>query len=141
MDNSKIPEQLSGYLLEILDQAKNGISITDPHLEDDPLIYINQTFTDLFEYEFDEVVGQNCRFLQGEDRDQSGIQHIRDALNAQAPVTVILRNYTKSGKLVYNEVSVSPIFDKETGDLRYFLGVQKDVTKEQLLLKQLHDLV
>ncbi len=141
MTTPKIPAELNDYLLEILDQAKNGISITDPHLDDDPLIYINQTFTDLFEYEFDEVVGQNCRFLQGEDREQTGIQRIRDAVNAQVPVTVILRNYTKTGKLVYNEVSVSPIFNRETGNVRYFLGVQKDVTREQLLLKQLQDMV
>jgi len=140
MNNTKIDPELNDYLFEILDQAKNGISITDPNQEDNPLIYINQTFTNLFEYEYDDIVGFNCRFLQGEDREQSGIQKIRDAIKDEVPVTVVLRNYSKSGKLLYNEVTVSPIFDKDTKKIKYFLGVQKDVTNEQKLMRQLKEL-
>lgn len=141
MNTKKIDPELNDYLFEVLDQAKNGITISDPNQEDNPLIYANKTFTNLFEYEFDDIIGLNCRFLQGEDREQTGIQKIRDAIKDEVPVTVVLRNYSKSGKLLYNEVTVSPIFDKVTKKVKYFLGVQKDVTNEQKLMKQLKDLI
>lgn len=140
MASSNLSPELLNYIEQILDQAKNGISITDPNQEDNPLIYVNQAFTNMFEYTYEDIVGTNCRFLQGEDREQSGIQKIRDAIKNEEPVTVILRNYSKSGILKYNEVTVSPIFD-ENKNIKYFLGVQKDVTKEQKLLRQLHELV
>ncbi len=142
MKNYKIKDhELNNYLLEILDQAKNGISITDPNKEDNPLVYINKTFTDLFEYSFEDVIDKNCRFLQADDRNQSGLDKIRDAISKQISTTVVLRNYSKSGKMIYNEITVSPIFDKKTKKIKYFLGVQKDVTKEQNLLKQLQNLI
>jgi PAS domain S-box-containing protein len=140
MQSENLPLDMQKYSKLILDQAKNGISITDPNQEDNPLIYVNQAFTSMFEYTYEDVIGTNCRFLQGEDREQSGIQKIRDAIEKQEPITVILRNYTKSGILKYNEVTVSPIFD-ENKNIKYFLGVQKDVTKEQQLLRQLQGLI
>lgn len=129
------------YLLEILDQAKNGITITDPNLPDNPLIYVNQAFTDLFGYTRDEVIYKNCRFLQGDDRDQLALDEIRRAITAKTNVTVTLRNYNKEGQLVYNEITISPIFDKETGKLRYFLGVQKDVSRVNQLMQQIKRIV
>lgn len=140
MNKNKLSLELNDYLFEILDQAKHGISISDPNQEDNPLIYINQSFTNLFEYEYEEVVGKNCRVLQLEDREQSGITQIRDAIEKEESTTVILRNYSKSGKLYYNEVTISPIFDKNTKKIKYFLGVQKNVTNEQKLMKHLNDL-
>jgi len=141
MNNKLIDSELNEYLFEILDQAKNGITITDPNKEDNPIIYVNQTFTNLFEYQYNDIIGFNCRFLQGEDREQKSIEKIRDAIEKQIPTTVILRNYTKSGKLIFNELTISPIFDKSTQKIKYFLGVQKDVTKEQNLLKELSSLI
>lgn len=137
MKTKNTPAELNDYLFEILDQAKNGISITDPNQEDNPLIYVNQSFTDLFGYEFDEVIGKNCRFLQGEDRNQIALPMIRNAIDKQISVTAVLRNYSKSGRLIYNEIMISPIFEKNTKNIKYFLGVQKDVTKEQTILQNL----
>jgi len=136
-----LPKEVELYISQILAQAKNGIVISDPNQEDNPLIYVNQSFIDLFGYEYDEVIGKNCRYLQGEDREQKGIQKIRDAMKEQKPITTILRNYTKSGRLIYNEATISPIFDKDSGKIKYFLGIQKDVTKEQELLNQIKGLV
>jgi len=141
MKNNNAIEDLQDYIFEIIDQAKNGITISDPNQEDNPLIYVNKAFIDLFGYEFDEVLGKNCRFLQGEDREQKAITLIRDAIKEQKAITTILRNYTQSGKLIYNEITISPIFDKDSGELKYFLGVQKDVTKEQELMQQIKGLV
>ena len=129
------------YLLDILDQAKNGITITDPNLPDNPLIYVNQAFTDLFGYTRDEVIHKNCRFLQGDDREQLGLDEIRRAIAEKTNVTVTLRNYDKERHLVYNEITISPIFDKETGKLMYFLGVQKDVSRVNRLMQQIKGIV
>ena len=129
---SQIDQELEKYFPKIIDQAKNGITISDPNQEDNPLIYVNKAFSDIFGYSADEALGKNCRFLQANDTDQANIQKIREAIKEQKETTTVLRNYTKEGKLVYNEVTVSPIFDTQTHQLKYFLGVQKDITQAML---------
>jgi len=79
-------------------------------------------------------VGRNCRFLQGQERDQEELQLIRDAIKNAKPVEVTLKNFRKNGELFYNRLSITPLFDNE-GHLIYFLGVQYDVT-EQVLAQQ-----
>lgn len=125
----KVPN-FAEHLLEILDQAKNGIVITDPNKHDNPIIYANEHFTQMFGYRLEEVVGKNCRFLQGEDKDQAQIKLMRDAITLKKSITVTLRNYHKLGKTILNEITISPIFDKNN-KIKYFLGVQKDVTVTQ----------
>ena len=80
-------------------------------------------------YAHDEVVGRNCRFLQGADRNQPELDKLRAAIKNKEPVEVTLRNYRKNGELFYNRLVVKPLFDSK-GDLVYFLGVQYDVTKQ-----------
>ena len=135
----KLNKEIIKYIPQILDQAKNGIVLTDPSQEENPLIYVNQAFCDLFEYSYEEAIGRNCRFLQNDDTEQKGIPLIREAIQKQESVTVILRNYTKSNKIIYNEVTISPIFD-ENKKLKFFLGIQKDVTREQNLLRQFKEM-
>lgn len=120
---------LKDYLFDILDQAKNGITITDPNQEDNPVIYTNEAFVNTFGYSIEEVLGKNPRYLQNNDRDQPGLEEIKEAIERKKDITVVLRNYHKNGKLIYNEVSLSPIFDNETMKLKYFLGIQKDVSE------------
>jgi|GEM_PF-2234064 len=127
-----IPQELHEYLFEVIDQARNGITISDPNQEDNPLIFVNQVFTEIFGYSKEEVLGKNCRFLQANDRDQANLQKIRDAVKEHKETITVLRNYTKEGKLIYNEIKVSPIFDKKTGALKYFLGIQKDITESMV---------
>jgi len=123
------------YLLDILDQSKNGITITDPNQKDNPLIYVNEAFTDMFGYSAEEIIGLNCRFLHADDTNQTAIENIRKAIENKKDITVVIRNYHKSGSLIYNEVTVSPIFDKKSLKLKYFLGVQKDVSVMYKLLE------
>jgi len=119
---------LQEYLLDILDQTKVGITITDPNKEDNPVIYVNQTYADTFGYEPEEVIGKNLRYLQGTDRDQEERALIREAIQNKTEISTIIRNYHKSGRLIYNELTISPIFDKKTLQLKYFIGIQKDIT-------------
>lgn len=132
--------EFKDYLYEVLDQSKNAIVITNPNEYDNPIIYVNSAFSELFEYTFEDVMGKNCRFLHDDDIEQLAIDEIRKAIQERESITVNLRNYTQSGKILYNEVTISPIFDKKNGKLKYFLGVHKDVTFIKTLMRQLSSL-
>lgn len=116
-------------LAQILDNCVNGITLSDPDQDDMPIIYCNAAFERMSGYKREEIVGRNCRFLQGEDRDQPERAQIRAALEEQRPVDVTLRNYRKSGEMFYNRLSIRPLVDRN-GDLIYFLGVQYDITAQ-----------
>ena len=130
-------------LSQILDTCVNGITLSDPDQEDNPIVYANEAFEFITGYSREETVGRNCRFLQGEDRDQEGIQRIREAIREEKPVTVTLRNYKKDGTLFYNQFSIRPLFDRQD-NLIYYLGIQYDVTNQveaEEELKQLNALI
>ncbi|MGA7980603.1 MAG: PAS domain-containing protein [Chromatiaceae bacterium] len=122
-DEGTIPFVLS----QILDTCVNGITLSDPDQPDNPIVYANEAFELITGYNREEIVGQNCRFLQGTDRDQPQIERIREALRDQKRVTVTLRNYRKDGTLFYNRFSIRPLLDRQ-GRLLYYLGIQYDVT-------------
>lgn len=124
-DSGLIPQVLSA----ILDQCVNGVTLSDPDLEDMPIIYANKAFEDLTGYAQDEIIGYNCRFLQGEDREQDARYQIAEALKKSEPVDVTLRNYRKDGTLFFNHLKVVPLFDKKQRVL-YYLGVQYDITEQ-----------
>ncbi len=104
------------------------ISISDARQPDMPLIYVNPAFERATGYNAEEVIGQNCRFLQGEDRDQPELDTLRKALKEGTACVVTLRNYRKDGTLFINELHISPVYD-EQGELTHFLGSQNDVTQ------------
>ena len=122
-DEGTIPFVLS----QILDTCVNGITLSDPDQPDNPIVYANEAFELITGYNREEIVGHNCRFLQGTDRDQPEIERIREALRDQKAVTVTLRNYRKDGTLFYNRFSIRPLLDRQ-GRLVYYLGIQYDVT-------------
>jgi PAS domain S-box-containing protein len=124
-DPGIIPQVLSS----ILDACVNGVTLADPDLPDMPIVYANKAFEKISGYPNDEVVGRNCRFLQGEDRDQEARTQLREAIQACQPIEVTLRNYRKDGELFYNHLALTPLFDRE-GKLIYYLGVQYDVTRQ-----------
>jgi PAS domain S-box-containing protein len=110
-----------------VESSRNGIVITDPRLPDNPIVYVNKGFLELTGYGLDEILGQNCRFLQGMDRNQPEIQLIREAIAQGRPCLTLLRNYKKDGTLFWNELSLSPVYDAD-GVLINYIGVQDDVT-------------
>ena len=134
-DEGMIPFVLS----QILDTCVNGITLSDPEQEDNPIVYVNEAFELITGYSQEEIVGRNCRFLQGEDREQEGIEKIREAIREKKSVTVVLRNYRKDGSLFYNQFSIKPLFDRR-GDLIYYLGVQYDITNQVEAEKELKQL-
>ncbi|MCG6985668.1 MAG: PAS domain-containing protein [Thiocapsa sp.] len=126
-------------LSQILDTSINGITLSDPDQKDNPIVYANEAFELITGYSHEEIIGRNCRFLQGQDRDQDGLEKIREAIREQKRATVMIRNYRKDGTLFYNRFSIRPLYDRQ-GKLIYFLGVQYDVTEQVQVQKELERL-
>jgi PAS domain S-box-containing protein len=122
-DSGIIPQVLTA----ILDHCVNGVTLADPDLEDCPIIYANRAFENLTGYGQEEIIGRNCRFLQGQDTDQPELNKLRESLKKHEAVSVTLRNYRKDGSLFHNYLEVTPLLDKK-GNIIYYLGVQYDIT-------------
>lgn len=125
----KDPGLIPQILTKILDSCVNGVTLSDPDLEDMPLVYVNKAFETVTGYSQEETIGKNCRFLQGTDRDQEDLPRLREAIRNRQPVEVMLRNYRKNGELFYNHLALTPLFDPN-GKLLYYLGVQYDITPQ-----------
>ncbi|MEG4104989.1 PAS domain S-box protein [Microcoleus sp. S13_C5] len=108
--------------------SSNSILIADARKPDTPIIYCNPAFEKLTGYSTQEVIGRNCRFLQGPDTDQAELDKLRSSLRSGTEIQVVLKNYRKDKTPFWNELMVSPILDNE-GKLTHFIGVQNDITK------------
>nr|AML78887.1 putative LOV domain-containing protein [Strelitzia reginae] len=112
-------------LATTLERIEKNFVITDPRLPDNPIIFASDTFLELTEYSREEILGRNCRFLQGPETDPATVRKIREAIDNQRDVTVQLINYTKSGKKFWNVFHLQPMRDQK-GEVQYFIGVQLD---------------
>ncbi|KAH9694222.1 phototropin-2 [Citrus sinensis] len=112
-------------LATTLERIEKNFVITDPRIPDNPIIFASDSFLELTEYTREEILGRNCRFLQGPETDQATVSKIRDAVREQREITVQLINYTKSGKKFWNLFHLQPMRDHK-GELQYFIGVQLD---------------
>lgn len=113
-----------------LSKTTESIVVTDPNLTDNPIIYANQAFYDLTEYSPDEVIGKNCRFLQGENTNQETVEEISKAILEKRELTIKIYNYTKDGEGFWNLLFIGPVFDEEL-KLKYFLGVQTRIREAE----------
>ncbi|MEJ5995078.1 PAS domain-containing protein [Pedobacter sp. Du54] len=114
-------------LSKVIDATNTGIVITDNLLPDNPIIYCNPAFEHLTGYTRNEIIGHNCRFLQGKDRGQEAISKLSSAIEEGRNCTVEIRNYTKSGKLFWNELYLSAV-KNDDGEVTHFIGIQNDVS-------------
>ncbi|KAM1987380.1 hypothetical protein ACFX15_034652 [Malus domestica] len=112
-------------LATTLERIEKNFVISDPRIPDCPIIFASDSFLELTEYTREEILGRNCRFLQGPETDQATVAKIRDAIREQREITVQLINYTKSGKKFWNLFHLQPMRDQK-GELQYFIGVQLD---------------
>ena len=115
---------------QALAASSGAILITDSNEPDNPIVYANLTFERITGYSIEEAIGKNCRFLQGEDREQPALEELRAAIREGRDCQVILRNYKKDGTLFWNELSISPMHDEE-GNISNFVGVLGEVTERK----------
>lgn len=131
---------INAQLLQLVINASNdGIVIAEKEGEDNILIYVNPAFERLTGYNADEILYQDCRFLQSGDRDQAGLAPIREAIKNGGCCREILRNYRKDGTPFWNELSLSTVYN-ESDKQTYFVGVQKDVTVQVKALQRVAQL-
>ena len=116
-------------LQRVIEASNDGIVVAEQEGEDNILIYANAAFERLTGYAIDDILYRDCRFLQGDDREQPALAAIRQALKDGRPCREIIRNYRRDGSLFWNELSLTPVFN-EAEQLTYFIGIQRDVTAE-----------
>lgn len=130
------PEGEQGWqgLLEsaLMATTDDCFTISDFQQPDFPLVYVNSGFEKVTGYSAEEVLGRNCRFLQGEERDQPALDTLRQALIEGRKCEVLLRNYRKDGSFFWNDLNLYPLYDDE-GNVTHFVGVQHDVTRREML--------
>ncbi len=119
---------LPDLLLRAISTASNGITISDASDPALPLVYANRTFSRLTQYRPEEVLGRNCRFLQGPATDRTQVRSIARRLAAGREVHTVLLNYRKDGSFFWNEVDITPLLDS-SGRVTHFVGNQADVTE------------
>ncbi|OBT11471.1 hypothetical protein A9267_02185 [Shewanella sp. UCD-FRSSP16_17] len=121
-------------LLELQRSAINststGIVVSDVRLPDQPIIFINRAFTQITGYRPEEVLGKNCRFLQGAKTEKDKVKHLAHAINKGVSCNVVITNYTKTGETFINNLSIGPVYNKNK-ELTHFIGVQNDITEDK----------
>ena len=121
-----LTEQPSIQLLtETLNMIESGAVITDASKPDNPIVFMNDGFAHITGYTREEVLGKNCRFLQGEKTDSLSVQTMRQSIKEARPFQHTLLNYRKDGTPFWNKVDIKPVWINDT---LYFIGLQYDVT-------------
>ncbi|MHC4975364.1 MAG: PP2C family protein-serine/threonine phosphatase [Planctomycetota bacterium] len=121
-----------------MDSSGEGITIADARLPDMPIVYANAAFVELTGYSLDDVIGHNCRFLQGPETDPAEVDKIRSAIRDKQDVIVELVNYRKNGSPFWNRLRVTPVLDA-SGCLTHFIGVQSDITRRVKAERELQE--
>ena len=116
--------------MRLLDGSRISVIVTDARLPDNPIVFVNHSFERVTGYRLEEVIGRNCRFLQGEATDPEDVARLRQAIADRVETTVDILNYRKDGETFLNRLILSPMFD-ESGAINYFLGIQKPLTDDE----------
>jgi diguanylate cyclase (GGDEF)-like protein/PAS domain S-box-containing protein len=127
------------FLSRAIDISRVGVTISDAVATDMPLICVNKAFEKISGYSATEVAGKNCRMLQGDRKLQEGLQNVRMGIASASNTVSMIQNFRKDGSLFLNELSIFPVRN-ELGQVLYFVGVQRDLTTEQIAKESLFDI-
>jgi len=117
-----------------MDEAPVGVTISDPEREDNPIIYLNERFESMTGYS--DVIGENCRFLQGAETSPDTRAELREAIDENRPVSVDILNYRKNGRKFWNRLDVAPVHDDD-GAVTNYVGFQLDITERKIRERRL----
>ncbi|KAB2496277.1 PAS domain-containing protein [Priestia endophytica] len=129
MENNQ-PQLKNNLISKAIDYTRVGVVITDPSLPDNPIVYTNQAFLNLTGYDEEDVIGRNCRFLQGEATNGETVREVRKAIQQKKPISIEIQNYRKDGSMFWNELAIDPVYSEENQKW-YFVGIQKDITVQE----------
>ena len=113
-----------------LQMTRMPMTLTDPNQPDNPIVFANKAFLDLTGYEEHEILGRNCRFLQGVETDRDSVAELRAAIDAKEAIALELINYRRDGSSFWNAVFIAPVLGPD-GELLYFFASQLDVTRRR----------
>ncbi|HVG49950.1 MAG TPA: histidine kinase famiy protein [Rubellimicrobium sp.] len=119
-----------GVFFAAVEMTRMPMILTNPRLPDNPIVFANKAFLDLTGYEESEVLGRNCRFLQGPRTDRGMVQELREAVAAQQPISIEILNYKRDGSPFWNAVFIGPVTNPQ-GELLYFFASQLDITRRR----------
>lgn len=133
---SGLPE---GFSHDSLQRLPVSVVITDPSQADNPIVYVNDAFKETTGYAPEDVIGHNCRFLQGPNTDPHDRKELRDAIKAQREIAIDVLNYRKNGDEFHNRLFITPVRAREGRDL-YFLGLQHEIGEPKSYAKRAAEL-
>lgn len=119
-----------GVFFAAIEMTRMPMILTDPNQDDNPIVFANKAFLDLTGYEEEEVLGRNCRFLQGAQTDRGAVAELRETVANKGSIALEILNYRRDGSPFWNAVFIGPVYDTE-GKLLYFFASQLDVTRRR----------
>ncbi len=130
IDDLRLKGHKSDIFFAAVETTRMPMIVTDPHQPDNPIIFANRAFIEMTGYSAGELVGRNCRFLQGKDTDRATVAAIRESVAQNREFAAEILNYRKDGTSFWNALFTSPVFD-EQGNLIFFFGSQLDVSRRR----------
>lgn len=135
---ARVSNQASGDITQLphdmffaaVETTRMPMIVTDPNRDDNPIIFANRAFLEMTGYGLEEIIGRNCRFLQGPETDASIVDTLRDSIAQRVDIATEILNYRKDGSSFWNALFISPIFN-ERGDLVYYFASQLDVSRRR----------
>ena len=137
--DKRLDDMPDGWSESVLRQLPVSLVVSDPRQADNPIIFVNSAFEKTTGYSANEVLGQNCRFLQGEETDPADIASLREAIANQAEISLDILNYRKSGEAFINRLMISPVTSPE-GELVYFIGFQYEHQDQKTYMDRAREL-
>ncbi|MEH3119142.1 MAG: histidine kinase famiy protein [Methylorubrum populi] len=130
-------ESGSDIFFAAVSMTRMPMVVVDPNRDEHPIVFVNQAFLEMTGYVREEVIGRNCRFLQGPETDPATRAQVRAAIERRRDIATEILNYRKDGSIFWNALFVSPVYNA-AGDLLYFFGSQLDITRRRLAEDSLH---
>jgi len=128
-DATKVLDDPDFSFIKAIQTAQQNFVVTDPSLPDNPIVYATQGFLNLTGYTLDQVLGRNCRFLQGPETDPKAVEKIRKAIEAGEDCSVCLLNYRVDGTTFWNQFFIAALRDA-AGNITNYVGVQCKVSDQ-----------
>lgn len=122
-----------------LDPSVQALTLSDMRAPDAPLVYVNRGFEKMTGYDRSEVIGQNCRFLQGPDTNREAVKQMSAAIANGVPLLTDVLNYRKNGTSFWNRLSLTPVTNQD-GQVTHYIGIQSDITLMRALQERLHSI-